>query len=620
MARRSSLPLLDAYASIRCEVRLQHLLDDEIVLEVQRDTTGAEQRRMDAGRHHEDEVLAALAAQHGDSFVLINQSLGRQLAQEATQAALDARVPLIAQAWLPADEEGRRRGRADLLVWTGAGYLPVEVKLHLLTTEGGKGINSSPLSAPYPAHRTLLEGLRFRKGTAWFNDALQLAHYYRMLQSLGLAAEEEAFLGGVIDGSGRLLWIDHDLVGGKARRTPLAEYDLRFGERLALADATQARNDDRTLPRPLDPWWHKECENCPFSDLCEGELEERDDVSLVRWSNAEDLAVMRSAGVQTRADLAKLDLQLVDLGESLSTLSLSLPGVLELAREAAPEAALDEVVGRRMGVRRHLELAGLETVNDLLGRDLPSLTLAGRVRDLGRLVRRARALQAGGVVLQIPAEDIDAARADVEIDVDMESYEHATYLWGAWVTCRTPVPGIEEGYRAFVTFEDLSEDAEAAIFADFWSWLSALRAQVRAAGLSFRAYCFWRSAEETQMRRAAAIGGERIPTQRELERFFSSGDWVDLHELVKNQLLTEGPLGLKVLATRAGFSWRDEDPSGEASIGWYEAAVGDDAEHAESNRRRLLAYNEDDVLATRALRIWLDTDARRLPQLEAYDQ
>ena len=122
------------------------------------------------------------------------------------------------------------------------------------------------------------------------------------------------------------------------------------------------------------------------------------------------------------------------------------------------------------------------------------------------------------------------------------------------------------------------------------------------------------------MRRAAAIGGERIPTQRELERFFSSGDWVDLHELVKNQLLTEGPLGLKVLATRAGFSWRDEDPSGEASIGWYEAAVGDDAEHAESNRRRLLAYNEDDVLATRALRIWLDTDARRLPQLEAYDQ
>ena len=121
MARRSSLPLLDAYASIRCEVRLQHLLDDEIVLEVQRDTTGAEQRRIDAGRHHEDEVLAALAAQHGESFVLINQSLGRQLAQEATQAALDARVPLIAQAWLPADEEGRRRGGEGVAGAPGGG-------------------------------------------------------------------------------------------------------------------------------------------------------------------------------------------------------------------------------------------------------------------------------------------------------------------------------------------------------------------------------------------------------------------------------------------------------------------------------------------------------------------
>ena len=122
------------------------------------------------------------------------------------------------------------------------------------------------------------------------------------------------------------------------------------------------------------------------------------------------------------------------------------------------------------------------------------------------------------------------------------------------------------------------------------------------------------------MRRAAAIGGEGIPTERELDRFFSSGDWVDLHELVKTQLLTEGPLGLKVLATRAGFSWRDEDPSGEASIGWYETAVGEDPEDAQTNRLRLLAYNEDDVLATRALRIWLDNDARRLPTLEAWDQ
>ena len=115
------------------------------------------------------------------------------------------------------------------------------------------------------------------------------------------------------------------------------------------------------------------------------------------------------------------------------------------------------------------------------------------------------------------------------------------------------------------------------------------------------------------MRRAVKIGGADLPRERELAAFFGSGQWIDLHQLCKEQLITEGPLGLKAMATIAGFSWRDDDPSGEASIAWYEEAIATDSEIL---RQRLLDYNEDDVLATRALRIWLDGPARLLHHVD----
>jgi predicted RecB family nuclease len=266
-----------------------------------------------------------------------------------------------------------------------------------------------------------------------------------------------------------------------------------------------------------------------------------------------------------------------------------------------------------MGVRRHLAAAGIATAGDLQRRDAASLALAGRHRELGRLVRRARAAVAGGVLRQVPAEELEAARADVEVDVDMEGYGQATYLWGALVTRRSEVEGIEEGYRSFVDFDHLDDWVEARIFGEFWQWLMGVRNAARSQGASFRVYCFWKAAEEGQMRRAATIGGEGLPSVRELERFFAGGEWVDLHQLAKEQLITEGPLGLKALATLAGFAWRDEDPSGEASMAWYEEAR---LEGSEAARRRLLEYNEDDVLATRALRDYLGGAARLLPHVE----
>jgi len=210
---------------------------------------------------------------------------------------------------------------------------------------------------------------------------------------------------------------------------------------------------------------------------------------------------------------------------------------------------------------------------------------------------------------------LDARRADVEIDFDMESYDNATYLWGTLVTTRVPTDGIEEGYRAFAEWGELTERSEGVLFAQFFAWLSTTVAAARGAGRSVRIYCFWEHAERGQMRRAMESGVEGLPAADAVDEVIGAR-LVDLHQVVTSQIQTAGPAGLKVVATAAGFAWRDGSPSGEASMAWYEEAVSDDEVTSALATRRLLEYNEDDCLATRALRDWLEGPARSLPDVE----
>ena len=71
---------------------------------------------------------------------------------------------------------------------------------------------------------------------------------------------------------------------------------------------------------------------------------------------------------------------------------------------------------------------------------------------------------------------------------------------------------------------------------------------------------------------------------------------IDLYKVVREY--TEWPcqnLSIKTLAVYCGFQWRDESPSGAASIEWYRRwlETGDPA-----IRARIADYNEDDCLAT----------------------
>jgi hypothetical protein len=81
---------------------------------------------------------------------------------------------------------------------------------------------------------------------------------------------------------------------------------------------------------------------------------------------------------------------------------------------------------------------------------------------------------------------------------------------------------------------------------------------------------------------------------------------VDIYAAVGRNFICPNGKGLKKVAPVAGFTWRDDDAGGEASMEWYSAAVGlGGAAVDTSQRTRLLEYNEDDVRATKVLREWI---------------
>lgn len=290
-----------------------------------------------------------------------------------------------------------------------------------------------------------------------------------------------------------------------------------------------------------------ECRSCPWWPTCEAALRSTRDVSLVL--RGEDAMALRAVGVRTVDDLAALDVS------------------------ADPPAPL-------------------------AGTAFPDAVLLARAwqRDLS-LVRRHSA--------------ITVPRADVEVDVDMESFGDAgAYLWGCLLTGADI--GVRPGYHAFATWEPVPTADEGRSFAEFWGWLGEVRARAAGQGLSFRAYCYNEQAENRWMLHSAErfAGTPGVPAIAAVHAFIGSIQWVDLFAVISAEFLCARGKGLKTIAPTAGFSWHDPSASGENSMRWYRDAVGmDGAEPDGTQRERLLIYNADDVRATCTLRHWMSSAA-----------
>jgi predicted RecB family nuclease len=424
-----------------------------------------------------------------------------------------------------------------------------------------------------------------------------------MLEAAGRASE--LAVGGIVGVEREVVWhrLDEPIVrqlwdgSVAAKEAALERYDFEFSFRLDVIAAAAAGEPI------VEPVLVKECESCPWRGHCLPELRRTDSTSLLPGISYKAWHALRRQGVTSRAAMARVDHRAALVRDAVGPALGPLVVAAELVPSSTSVAALVEPGSAGESILAALAHLGVATAGELVALDPVAVALADQpIRALADVVHGARVVTEGTVVeLRHGLVALDLPAAHVEIDIDMENAVDGTvYLWGAL---------LDGEYHPFVSWAAPSRLDDAEVFVAFWDWLSARRAEAAAAGRSVAIYCWYQGAEAGALRRGADAAGEllgRPEARAEVEALLVSPEWVDLFEVFSRQAITGTSAGLKVVATLAGFAWRDQDPNGEASMSWHAEAVGTGAGGAaEAARARLLAYNEDDVRATAAVRAWL---------------
>ena len=612
----SEVPLQGGYVAKWCPVKAQNdtLKPCEPLL-----PSPSLERRFERGRDFEDGILEQLKVLNSD-LVVIDPELRGAAAEEATLAAMKDGLTLIFGGRLPSDLVGRRVGKPDLLVRANtAGYRAVDVKHHLTL----KGFEKEPAlcaSLGDPRWEAATEEPSFspRKRR---EDLLQLVHYQRMLEAAGLAADDRR--GAIIGVEGRATWLDLDAPlwktpsssGKQKPRTTMEVYDFEFDFRLDIIAVAQQHLVDPSVEPLLVPVKIGACGECPWWGHCKPQLEAGSgDVSLLSNLGWKPWSIHRDHGTRDRGTLARLDHRTATLVAS----GIDVRTLMDQAQVSSPSTSVADIIGgRRPAQVARLEAAGVTTAADVMDLCEETASYSGSgLTSMPIQIDLARAsLGPEPAYRRRGIERVAVPRADVELDIDLENIEEGVYLWGCLVTDRASL-GAETGYRAFTSWEPMTQEAEVAVFDRLWEWLTGLRAEARAAGKSFRAYCYNEGVESGHLKRLAALADRSA----EVEELVSSEDWVDLLRVFDKQMITGGSSGLKTTAPIAGYEWPVEEPGGAESMLLYERAVSDaDPQKKAQAQTWLLDYNRGDVEATLALREWMDREGSDIPGIESVD-
>ncbi|MEN8233501.1 MAG: TM0106 family RecB-like putative nuclease [Actinomycetota bacterium] len=250
--------------------------------------------------------------------------------------------------------------------------------------------------------------------------------------------------------------------------------------------------------------------------------------------------------------------------------------------EAADHVSLLPAVGPTATER--LLAAGIETTSVVAGLAAETLEvldvsgearLQARARGAGELIRRAGA-------------DLALPDVSVEIDFDIETYGGVLYLAGLLITD-------EAGSR----FEPIADwtgapEGERLVLAELFAFFD------RVAQRGDAVVYHWTGYERKILNDAARRHGLSLRSASSVDEWFDRFA-TDLWAWVKRRFVSPNGYSLKVIAPLCGFDWRDDDPGGAQSELWYADLLAG----ADSQRQRLLDYNEDDVAAQLAIRRWI---------------
>lgn len=639
----STVALLGAYPATKCPVVTQFKVlpppgvtpapDGPMLKEMQ-----------NLGNSFEADIFAELRALHPDAELIADNTDLAAMAAE-TIDAMDRRVPIILGGCLPADWDGRRTGKPDvLLLDDGAdngGYLPVDVKVYTLFALDDEG----KATAQVADLEQLSPDETFDVAGTWSGGnrkkaAFQLAHYWRMLQACGRASSRGAF-GGIIDANATVTWLDLNATDATIQNKKTFEdepiswlraYDHEFEFRRDVAAHTVQIRDGADLDPKVLPVWIGECSACEWSGYCRPELEDRDHISLLSYMDYWQHRNLRLAGITTRRQVAERDYFTASTVGRLSDAQLR--GVLDDANADTPLADLWSKAKSIQPFAAELAEAGTLTAGDLKAR-LTDQIAVGLGRQLSpKWIDQARSSVLGTPLLARGFTSLDLPTYDVEVDFDMENdLAGNVYMWGLLAT----VAGETQPYEVIDAYapdvDGSGARLEAEIFLTFWKRVHALRDQAVSAGQTFQMY-YWSHAELTVARRICETAHSMVepvetelPTVEKVEAFFAES-CTDLEDVLKQHFVTPYGTSVKVIAPIAGHTWdavkqlADADDENAAAAGdismlkHREAVEADTQEARDAATLWLRTYNEQDVVATLRVREWMRAAVTTLPRAD----